>query len=398
MATFEGRVDAITADEKNGLLGIVMLAIDAEGKAIFNHTSGRTSLNTADSKPISKDSIFRLASCTKLITSLAALRLVQQGKLSLDDPNVIEEYLPELWKQDVITSALGEPLTYTKREKPVTLRQLLSHSSGVGYDMIDPRLQAFRKERNEPPKTLTGPVVDAFGVPLLFQPGEGWSYGGSLDWTGLLIERVSGVRFGQFLRQEVFDVVGCDAGIGFSQEVDLNNVAMTVTRGEKGLKEWGVAPPKVELGGGALFSSTANFTKVLADIISPEPKILEPNTLDMAFSPQFSEGTPSLAMLRAAAPIMGAMTGALTSSLPLSAFNHALGGMLIIEDNLDLGRTKGTMAWGGAFNCVWFANRDEGVAGFYGTSVFPAAEPTSSKLVGEFMKEVWTRKEGKAAS
>jgi CubicO group peptidase (beta-lactamase class C family) len=398
MATFEDKIDTVTADEKKGLLGIVLLGVDAEGKTIYNYASGRTSLNTANSKPISNDSILRLASCTKIMTSIAALRLVQEGKLSLDDPKLIEEHLPELWKQDVITSAPGQPLTYTKREKDVTLRQLLTHSSGVGYDLIDPRLQAYRKERKEPPKTLIGPVIDAFGVPLLYQPGQGWAYGGSLDWTGLLVERVSGMKLGEFLRQEVFDIVGCDAGIGFFKEVDPNDCVMTVTRGGEGLKEWKVAPQRFELGGGALLSSTANFTKVLADIISPEPKILEPKTLDILFSPQFEEGTPSLAMLRASAPVMASMTGALTSSLPPTSFNHALGGMLITENNPEVGKTKGTMAWGGAFNCVWFANREQGIAGFYGTSLFPPADPISGEFVGGFIKEIWARKEEKVAN
>lgn len=149
MATLEAKVDEYTKDQEKGLLGIAMLGIDGSGKEIYSHTSGVTSLDSSSARNITHDSIFRLASCTKLLTSIAALRLVQAGKLDLDDVEIIQKHLPELCAQEVFTSKPGEELKYEKRKKDITLRHLLTHSSGVSADILSPQLQAYRKSRGE---------------------------------------------------------------------------------------------------------------------------------------------------------------------------------------------------------------------------------------------------------
>src|SRR6478609_8203110 len=100
---------------------------------------------------------------------------------------------------------------------------------------------------------------------------------------------------------------------------------------------------KSERGSGGVYCSSANFVRVLADLISPTPKLLTAQTLDLLFSAQFGEGSKPLDSLRQASPVFKGMTGALTGELPATAINHGLGGLLVTEDNPDLGRTKGTM-------------------------------------------------------
>jgi hypothetical protein len=195
----------------------------------------------------------------------------------------------------------------------------------------------------------------------------------------------------------VFDVVGCDERIGFLQQIrergldgEIVTVATKVQDGKGGhLKEWKVGVPKAELGGGALLASPANYVKVLADLISAEPQVLEKKYADMLFEAQFDERSKALEDLRKAFPSFSSMTGALTGELGASSINHALGGLLVTEDNEALGRTKGTVTWGGAFSCVEFVNREQGVAGFYASSMFPPAEGTSGVLIAEFIKRVW---------
>lgn len=254
----------------------------------------------------------------------------------------------------------------------------------------------WRSARGEPPMAFAGELPGAITTPALFQPGEGWAYGGNLDWAGLLVERVSGLTLGAFLRREVFDVVGCDARVGFDRRevAGEQGVVQTVTNWEDGSLvdyPWPPAQLKSHRGGGGLDCSAENYVKVLADLIAVEPKILSKDTLALLFAPQFSEGSKPLAALRAASPVFTSMTGALTGSLSLASINHALGGLLITEDNPELGKSAGTMAWGGAFNCLWFANREAGIAGFYGSSMFPPGENRSSELMGTFVKEVWSK-------
>lgn len=213
--------------------------------------------------------------------------------------------------------------------------------------------------------------------------------------TALLITRISGISLGEFLRKEVFDIVGCDARIGYDRQVQgSGDAVMVVTRGENGLKEWTVKPQKEEMGGGGLLSSSHNFIRVLADLISEEPKLLTRKWIDELFSPQFSQGDKSLEALPASAPMFTMMMGPLTSSLSPKSFNHGLGGLLLTEDDADLGKTKGTMAWGGAFSCLWFANREARVAGFFGSSLFPPQDEKCGEVMGEFVREIW-RKVGK---
>lgn len=345
---------------------------------------------------MSPDTILVLASCTKLLTSLAALRLVQDGTLALDDPALVEKHLPELCVLPVLTNQPGEDLKLVPRDGPITLRQLLTHSSGATYDVLDPRLIDWRAQRGEQPFAFAGSLPHAIETPSVFQPGAGWAYGAGLDWVGMLIERVSGQTLGAFLRTHVLDVVGCDARVGFERAAlaDGDAVVQTVTNWEDGSLvdyPWPPAPQKSHRGGGGLLCSAANFARVLADLIAPEPRILSPQTLDLLFSPQFDADSKPLAALRHAAPVFTSMTGALTGTLPAEAINHALGGLLITEDNGALGRTAGTMAWGGAFNCLWFANREAGVAGFYGSSMFPPGESNSSELMGSFVRDLWAK-------
>lgn len=316
---------------------------------------------------------------------------MQSGVLNLDDASLIKKHLPELCEQDVFTSPPGSPFSFEKREREITLRMLLTHTSGVGYDMLDPRLQGWRAQRGEGPKALIGPVVDGFGVPLVFQPGEGWGYGGGLDWVGLLIERVMGEKLGTVLRREVFDVVGCDAGIGFSEEVEEKECVMVIMRGEDGgLKEWVVQPQRAQMGGGGLLASTRNYVRVLGDLVAEESKLLNREMLEALFKPQFKEGNKALDMLTSS-PAVGAMAGPLTAALKKESLNHALGGILVTEDNEELGSKKGTMAWGGSFNCLWFANREAGVAGVYLSNLFPPGDAKSGELMAEFVKEVWRK-------
>lgn len=150
---------------------------------------------------------------------------------------------------------------------------------------------------------------------------------------------------------------------------------------------------KSERGSGGLYMSSENFMRILADLISPNPQILAPEMLDILFTAQFSHGSKALESLRQAAPVFKGMTGALTGDLPPTAINHALGGVLITEDNPRLGTTKGTMTWGGACNCLWFVNRDVGVAGWYGSSMFPPGDETSGKLMAGFAEELWRKRQ-----
>lgn len=357
---------------------------------------GKCSLHASENEDINEDIVFVLASATKIVTAIAALRLVERGTVDLDDGEIVARHLPELCQQQVITSAPGESLTFETRKEPITIRQLLTHTSGSGADIIDPRLVAWRKSRGEAPMHLSAALPEAIAMPSLFQPGEGWAYGGGNDWIGLLISRLAGETFGSFLRREVFDVVGCDFRIGFSR-AEIENmggaVVQVVKKTKEGLEDHRVPEQKSERGGGGLFSSVANFIKILSDLVALEPKLLRKDTLDTLFAPQLKEGSTALSSFRNQSYIFRAMTGALTGPVPPTSLNHALGGLLVTGDLPVLGKSAQTMTWGGAFGSMWFVNREQGVAAFYGGSVWmtlPGPGPNMG-IMGAFVKSVWEK-------
>lgn len=240
---------------------------------------------------------------------------------------------------------------------------------------------------------LSAALPDAITTPFLFQPGEGWAYGAGLDWIALLISRITGEKFSDVVKREVCDVVRCDTLIGFhKREIEERGgcVVQVVSQAQDGhLEEYSVPEQKSERGGGGMFASAGNFIKVLAELVAGKSKLLGKEMLDKLFEPQLEEGSKALEALRGQSGVFKSMTGALTEGLQGTAVNHALGGLLIVEDRPELGKSAMTMAWGGAFGSMWFANREQGVAAFYGGSSFPPGQGGNAELMGEFVKEVW---------
>ena len=135
-----------------------------------------------DAEPISLQATFWIASCTKLLGTIATLQCVERGQVALDEP--VGRILPELAELEILhfrDDSDGPQLTTTKTTSQITLRQLLCHTSGVAYDMFPASLIAWRASRQESIKCMEGSIADAHTLPLLFEPGEGWGYGGGID-------------------------------------------------------------------------------------------------------------------------------------------------------------------------------------------------------------------------
>jgi len=145
--------------------------------------------------PMKLDTIFRIASMTKAVTSVALMQLVEAGKIGLEDhPG---EYLPELLEVPVFETFDSESGEYTlrKAETSMTVRQLLTHTSGLGYGFLSPILRDF-----EPREGAVYPAG-----PLLFDPGTAWYYGRSTHWLGRLVEAVSGQSLEDYFRERIFN-------------------------------------------------------------------------------------------------------------------------------------------------------------------------------------------------
>lgn len=133
-------LDSVTGDPKNGVPGLVFVAVGKDGKQIAAHASGRTGLNK-NRPPMTMDTVFWIASCTKLLATIACMQAVEQGKLMLDDAKFVYKLCPELEKVKV----LQEDGSLVDKKRDITLRMLLTHTAGFGYEFFNPKLRDYGK-------------------------------------------------------------------------------------------------------------------------------------------------------------------------------------------------------------------------------------------------------------
>ncbi len=160
--------------------------------------------------PLRTDHIFRVFSNTKLITSCAALLLFEEGKLRLDDP--IEKFIPQLGNRKVLRPGATSLDDTEPAKSSITIRQLLSHSSGLSYGFFDPGTAIFKalNERGvHNPMTTLADMVDVLaGLPLIYQPGTSWEYSLATDVVARLVEVISGQSFDKFIKARILDPLG----------------------------------------------------------------------------------------------------------------------------------------------------------------------------------------------
>lgn len=162
-------LDGATSGGPSGSPGLSFIAIDRSGNTLVEHASGTKGVNSKE--PMDSDTTFWIASMTKIVATIALLQLVEQGKLSLDDPETIKKYAPEIGKKKVY----ADGATPADQQKPVTLRMLLAHTAGFGYAFFDPRVNMVGRPIGI--EEFTGDVHDFLESPMVNQPGSMWEYG-----------------------------------------------------------------------------------------------------------------------------------------------------------------------------------------------------------------------------
>lgn len=244
-----------------------------------------------------------------------------------------------------------------------------------------------------PMEELQGKVTETFTAPLLFEPGEGWAYGGGLDWAGIMAVRLSGSKtLGVYMEEHVFKPLGMTSTtFDIDTRPDIEERLVPTSRREEDgtLVVHGepVFLMKVleHAGGAGLWSSVPDYIKVLGDLLKDEPKLLKKETVEeLMFQPQINPGSPALKSLVNARMATSANAVAADDA----GINYGLGGMLLTKDAEMTGLPKGTLSWGGLPNLKWFVHRGLGVAGMYASQVLPPGDPLSIDLSSAFSKEV----------
>jgi CubicO group peptidase (beta-lactamase class C family) len=331
-----------------------------------------------------------MASATKLIASIALLQCVDKGLIGLDEP--LTKILPELDNKEILKeSSETKVVSQTK----ITARHLLSHTSGLGYWFLHPLLIEWSKKPEAQKRKEAHNIAERYNAPLIFEPGEGWAYGVSADWAGVVVRRLhNNISLEDYLIENVWKKVGLSAPFPtfhLSAHPEYKTQLMkAATRKPDGTlaphEIWQGDDPYDQPGGHGLCATAKDYLAVLSDLVSPSPKLLSSNTISLMFTPQLKLNTPPTEMLLQLRPAWDIVAG----PVPGEGVNHGLGGLLLLDEAKEIGQPKNLLAWGGGSNTLWWACREKGVAGFFGTQLDPFGDAGVKELANAWRKDFWS--------
>ncbi len=360
-------------------------AASHNGKPLYSGAFGALALGAP--APMAEDSIFWLASMTKAVTATAAMQLVEAGKLDLDAP--IGKLLPELGRAQVFDGFAPDGSVKLRAPKrPVTLRHLLTHTSGHVYDMWNADFAKAAKLLGIP--GLGTSLNAALDTPLMFDPGTNWEYGIGIDWAGKAVEAASGKPLDVYVEDHIAAPLGMvDTSFTPRASWATRHAGMTARTPDGGLKPFDMpAPeaPEFHGGGGGLHGTAADYLRFLQMILNRGElggaRILKPETVAVMQANHL--GDVALRTLTSAAPH-------LTNNLDLAHGAPAHWGLswqINPAPGVD-GRSAGSLAWAGLANCYYWADPTANVAGVLLMQMLPFADAQAMALFGAFERAVY---------
>lgn len=372
-------VDALMRDgvEGGAVAGVAGLGATADG-IIYEGAFG----DAAFGAPMSLDTVFWILSMTKAVTATACMQLIEQGRLGVDQ--AASDVLPELAFPQVLD---GFDVDGTPRlrpaKRPITVRHLLTHTSGYTYSLWSEVLARYEKATGTP--VIFSGKNAAFGVPLEFDPGERWQYGMSIDWIGKLVEAISGQSLEVYFRENIFAPLGMrDTGFLIGSE-QKRRVAVAMQRQADGsLKPQPYEPPlrpEFFMGGTGLFSTPRDYMAFLRMLLNggrlDGAQVLRPETVAAMMTNQIGEF--NVARMCSTQP---------TRSMSFDLFPgtpHKWGFSFDINEHPGPhGRSAGSAAWAGAMNTHYWIDPVRKVTGALFTQVWPFFDDQVVALLNAF--------------
>ncbi|KAI0851311.1 beta-lactamase family protein [Daldinia vernicosa] len=367
--------------------GTVAVVVDRNGNELFAHAAGKRGIISNEAMTL--DNVFYLASCTKVITGLACMQLVEKGELKLDDAAQVEELCPEL--KDI--KVLKDDGTFEDKKRGITLKMLLTHTSGFTYSFFNETLRDWSLPVGI--DEFSGDIKDILKIPLRFQPGEKWEYGIGIDWAGIVLQRKTGLTLNEYIQKNICQPLGLENINMIPTQSMKDNLAHMHQRLHDGkliprdhlLRRPLIVSTPQEIadtfnsGGAGLFAKPQEYTRVLAVLLNdgtcPKTgaKILEKSTVEQMFTNQIPEfpnfGRQGIA---AAKPDL---THPAADLYPVPGNAPQGWGLTFMLSGASpaTGRSGKTGNWAGITNLYWWADRGHDVAGIVCTQILPAHDP-----------------------
>ncbi len=371
MGRFEG-IDALlqAGVESGAVPGAVAVVVGPEG---IEHESA------AGTAP---DTMFRFASMTKAMGSIAALALVEDGRLDLDAP--VASVLPAFGELQVLEGFDGDTPRLRPPATQATIRQLLNHTAGHGYWFGHEDLKRYH-EVTGAPNVFSG-LRDALNAPLVFDPGTTWNYGINTDWLGQVVEEVAGASLEQFLSERVWGPLGMTDTTFFpsdAQRARLMPVAQRQADGSLAPSPHDIpADPEFCAAGHGSYGTASDYGRFVAMLLAGGAPVLRSESVDLAFGDHLG-GVPLPDRTISTEP-------ELLNEFDALPFPQTWGlGFHITSVDLEGMRRAGTGDWAGLFNSYFWVDRAAGVGGVLMTQVLPFFDARVVELLVGFEQAVY---------
>lgn len=358
-----------------GLVGLVVDADDVLYEQAFGVRSG------SGDESMTPDTIFRIASMTKPIAATVIMMLVEEGKLDLDDP--IEKYVPSFAERGVVASHDPQSGTFTRREaaSPATIRQLLSHSSGLAYGFASDVIASISSADGAPPGDR---------LPLLYDPGTGWSYANGISIVASVAERIEGTGLDTLMRDRLFEPLGMTETSFIVRMHDNRRVAAIFSPTSDG--SLAGAPNPIDIrsavsGDGGLNSTARDYARFiqlfLNDGVAPNgTRLLSRDSIREMTRHQLAPRTVKL---------MDEPLPNLARAFPLGAGRDGFGlGFQVTGPHENTNeRSPGSLAWAGIFNTEFWIDRERGIGGVLMMQYLPFYDDAAIKTLVGFEQRVY---------
>ena len=365
----------------------VALVANSEG-VLFTHASGyRDSENGQMMRP---DSIFAIASMTKLITTIAVLQLVEADLVELDSG--LDQYLPETISPKIIQGfdKDDDPIFVDAARSP-TVRELITHTSGYVYSIWNEMALSAQA------KGVTSPLgggKESIVAPLYFEPGSKWEYGVGIDWLGVMVEEVSGKRLMDFFEEKIFLPLGMeDTFFEFPSEKMDRSVMMTARVKGELIKSELYQPVPAERGsmgfyggGGGLYSTVNDYARVMRALLNggslDGQRVLSEEMVAQMFANQIGsiDVSPGKAQIKA-----------LSNDFDMGFGSSAKWGLgfLLSPEGTESGRGRGSASWAGLFNSYFWIDRENDLCAVFATQVLPFYDEEAVSVLKLFEAQVY---------
>ena len=357
-------------DDSKLASGLTMLA--RRGETFHFEPYGVLDLESGT--PVERDTLFRIYSMTKPITSAAVMMLYEEGHFSLDDP--VGKFIPELASMKVYDGMGETGIRLVDQQQPITIRHLLTHTSGLsyGFHQDSPIEQMYREANITDPNSTLQEMAEKLGkLPLVTQPGAKWRYSNATDVLGYLVEVVSGVPFDQYLQDNILDPLGMEDTSFYVAEEKLDRLATVYGASTNGkiapldnpMVNRQLRPHTLFSGGGGLVSTGADYMRFCQMLLNGgvfgDQRLLAPKTVEMMRSNHLTDDLKPFAVGQSNASDTKGCGFGLGFRVVMDIAQHGIIG------------SNGIYSWGGAASTVFWIDPQEDLVAILLTQFMPSS-------------------------